>query len=332
MLIPLVFTPGPLFSCYTLRSLRRKHLLKPQPEPACMRGADASKVKHGVISGLKLASHVSMASATTSFYKKSGLSQDESSDTSQTARNLLEQIVSTDDLQENAYRAIGRANQLDVLSKSLGHFRDLRGLTFYAEDIRCIWSNREIRQTFVTKIVWYDNSDGSDNFLLLRLSSPGWERDRWLRLERRPWNSGLKGAVSWISPLIKQSFADALATISTNPNDLMAHEEMDFIPRETSEKMTPLSFVLDIVDAVHKNCPAQSIASMSSDRLYLWIVMDAINRYHEPTVKDVNKMTAQSNNPYRILKPLVRKKGCRKIAEKVGVREENIQDDWELVS
>ncbi|CUA68665.1 hypothetical protein RSOLAG22IIIB_08040 [Rhizoctonia solani] len=296
-----------------------------------MRGADSSKVKHGVMSGLKLAGHVSMASATTSFYKKSGLSPDDSSDDSQTARNLLEQIVSIDDLQENAYQAIGRTSQLDILSRSLGHFRDLRGLTFYAEDIRFIWSNRQIRQTSVTKIVWYDDPNGSDNFLLLQLSSPAWERDRWLRLERRPWNSGLKGAVSWISPLIKQSFADTLATISTNPNDLMAYEEMEFIPRETSEKTTPLSFVLDIVEAVHKNCPAQSIASMSSDRLYLWIVMDAISRYHEPTSSDVNKMTAQPNNPYRILKPLARKKGCREIAEKVGVRRENIQDDWELV-
>ncbi|CAE7131780.1 unnamed protein product [Rhizoctonia solani] len=57
-----------------------------------MRGADASKVKHGVISGLKLASHVSMASATTSFYKKSGLSPDDGSEASQTARNLLEHV------------------------------------------------------------------------------------------------------------------------------------------------------------------------------------------------------------------------------------------------
>ncbi|CAE6400088.1 unnamed protein product [Rhizoctonia solani] len=294
-----------------------------------MRGADASKVKHGVISGLKLASHVSMASATTSFYKKSGLSPDDSNDDS---RNSLEQIVSADDLQGGAYQAIGRKNQIDTLSKSLGHFRDLRGLTFYAKDLRSIWSTREIRQTSVTKMVWYDNPNGSDNFLLLRLSSPTWERDRWLRLERRPWNSGLKGAVSWMSPLIGHALADALATISTNPNDLMAHEEMECVPRETSDKATPLTFILDIVDAVHKNCPTHSIASLSSDRLYLWIVMDAINRYHEPTVKDARKMAAQSNNPYRILKPLARKKGCKEIAEKFGGKEDIISDDWELVS
>ncbi|KAJ1301103.1 hypothetical protein OPQ81_003519 [Rhizoctonia solani] len=281
-----------------------------------MRGAEASKVKHSVISGLKLASHVSMASATTSFYRRSGLSPDDSSDSSQTAQSLLEQIVSIDDLQENAYQAIGRTSQLDILSKSLGHFRDLRGLTFYAEDFRSIWSNRVIRQTSVTKIVWYDNADGSDNFLLLQLSSPTWERDRWLRLERRSRNSGLKGAVSWISPLIGQSFTDALVTLSSNPEDLMVHEEMEWSPRETSDKATPLPFVLDIIDAVHKNCPAHTITSMSNERLYLWIVMDAINRYHEPTTKDVSNLTAQSNNPYRILRPLARKKGCKEVAER----------------
>ncbi|CAE6535075.1 unnamed protein product [Rhizoctonia solani] len=297
-----------------------------------MRGADSSKVKHGVISGLKLASHVSMASATTSFYKKSGLSPDDSSDVPQTTRNLLEQIVSIDDLQENARQAIDRTSQLDILSKSLGHFRDLRGLTFYAEDLRSIWSNKEIRQMSVTKMTWYDNSEGSNNFLLLRLSSPARERDLWLRLERRPRNSGLKGAMSRIGPFIRQSFADALATVSTNPDDLMAYEEMEYTPREISDKITPLPFVLDIIDTVHKNCPTHSIASMSSDRLYLWIVMDAINQYHEPTPKDVNMMAAQSNNPYRILKPLARKRGCKEIAEKVGLREDNSLSDWELVS
>ncbi|KAG8750466.1 hypothetical protein FRC11_010371 [Ceratobasidium sp. 423] len=296
-----------------------------------MGGADSSKVKHGVMSGLKLASHVSMASATTSFYKKSGLSPDDSSDVPQTTRNLLEQIVSIDDLQENARQAIGRTSQLDILSKSLGHFRDLRGLTFYAEDLRSIWSNKEIRQMSVTKMIWYDSPEGSNNFLLLRLSSPARDRDRWLRLERRLRSSGLKGAMSRISPFIGQSFADALATVSTNPDDLMAYDEMEYIPREISEKVTPLSFVLDIVDVVHKNCPTHSIASMSSDRLYLWIAMDAINQYHEPTSKDVNSLTAQSNNPYRILKPLARRKGCKEVAVKVGLREENSLNDWELV-
>ncbi|CAE6398755.1 unnamed protein product [Rhizoctonia solani] len=184
---------------------------------------------------------------------------------------------------------------------------------------------------YVSKTIWYDNSDGSDSFLLLRLSSPTLERDRWLRLERRSRTSGLKGAVSWISPFIGQSFADNLATLSGNPTDLMVYEEMEFVPREVSDKITPLSFVLDVVDAVHKNLPVDSSIQMSSDRLYLWIVMDAVSRYHEPTVKDATKMTAQNNNPYRILKPLAHKKGCKEIAEKIESQEENILDDWELL-
>ncbi|CAE6337762.1 unnamed protein product [Rhizoctonia solani] len=304
-----------------------------------MRGANSSKVKHGITSGLKLATHVSMASATTSFYNKSGLRPDDNSDVPETTRGLLEQIVSIDDLQETARHAMcrnghqptSRNSHLDILSKSLGHFRDLRGLTFLAEDLRSIWSNKEIRQMSVSKIIWYDNSNGSDNFLLLKLSSPTLERDRWLRLERRSRTSGFKGAVSRISPFIGQSFADSLATLSGTPTDLMVYEEMECIPRESSDKITPLSFVLDIVDAVHKNFPADSSNQMPSDRLYLWIVMDALNRYHEPTTKDATKIMAQSNNPHRILKPLAHKKGCREIAEKIGSQEENILDDWELL-
>jgi hypothetical protein len=71
-----------------------------------MRGANSSTVKHGVVNGLKLATHVSMASATTSFYNKSGVSAlklgfilhltlvklrpDDSSDAPETVRGLLE--------------------------------------------------------------------------------------------------------------------------------------------------------------------------------------------------------------------------------------------------
>ncbi|GAB1520316.1 battenin CLN3 protein [Rhizoctonia solani] len=309
-------------------------------EHSNMRGSDSSKVKHGIMSGLKLATHISMASATTSFYNKTGLQPDDSSDVPETTRSLLEQIVSIDDLQENARHAMGRKDHqsmnqdkyLDILSKSLGHFRDLRGLTFYAEDLRSIWSNKEIQQMSVSNIIWFDNCNGHDSFLLLQLSSPALERDRWLRLERRSRTSGFKGAVSRISPYIGQSFANSLATLSNNLNDLMAHEEMEYVPRAISDKTTPLTFVLDVIDAVHKNFPADSSAYMSVDRLYLWVVMDALNQYHEPTAKDASKIAAQNNNPYRILKPLAQKKGCRMIAERIGLQEVIKLDEWELVA
>ncbi|KAF8688529.1 Batten's disease protein Cln3, partial [Rhizoctonia solani] len=309
-------------------------------EHSNMRGSDSSKVKHGIMSGLKLATHISMASATTSFYNKTGLRPDDSSDVPETTRSLLEQIVSIDDLQENARHTMGRKDHqsmnqdkyLDILSKSLGHFRDLRGLTFYAEDLRSIWSNKEIQQMSVSNIIWFDNCNGHDSFLLLQLSSPALERDRWLRLERRSRTSGFKGAVSRISPYIGQSFANSLATLSNNLNDLMAHEEMEYVPRAISDKTTPLTFVLDVIDAVHKNFPADSSAYMSVDRLYLWVVMDALNQYHEPTAKDASKIAAQNNNPYRILKPLAQKKGCRMIAERIGLQEVIKLDEWELVA
>ncbi|ELU38322.1 BTN1 protein [Rhizoctonia solani AG-1 IA] len=268
------------------------------------------------------------------------LQPDDSSDVPETTRSLLEQIVSIDDLQENARHAMGRKDHqsmnqdkyLDILSKSLGHFRDLRGLTFYAEDLRSIWSNKEIQQMSVSNIIWFDNCNGHDSFLLLQLSSPALERDRWLRLERRSRTSGFKGAVSRISPYIGQSFANSLATLSNNLNDLMAHEEMEYVPRAISDKTTPLTFVLDVIDAVHKNFPADSSAYMSVDRLYLWVVMDALNQYHEPTAKDASKIAAQNNNPYRILKPLAQKKGCRMIAERIGLQEVIKLDEWELVA
>ncbi|QRW25904.1 batten disease protein CLN3 [Rhizoctonia solani] len=250
-------------------------------EHSNMRGSDSSKVKHGIMSGLKLATHISMASATTSFYNKTGLQPDDSSDVPETTRSLLEQIVSIDDLQENARHAMGRKDHqsmnqdkyLDILSKSLGHFRDLRGLTFYAEDLRSIWSNKEIQQIF--------------------------RHQRWSEI----------GGSGWNDALVPRS-GHAL----NNLNDLMAHEEMEYVPRAISDKQR------------------HSSAYMSVDRLYLWVVMDALNQYHEPTAKDASKIAAQNNNPYRILKPLAQKKGCRMIAERIGLQEVIKLDEWELVA
>lgn len=210
-------------------------------------------------------------------------------------------------------------------SKPSSHaFHSHRGLTLSLADLRTLWPSSKVHQVSVTHIEWFDDAGSDNNFLLLRLSSMIHGTPQWLRLERHLQSSSLKGSTAWINPL-GHSLVEDQVILSSDLNDVMP-QESKCVPRETLSKPIPLSFVLDVLDALHKNCPPHSVASMTGDRLFLSIIMNAIHQFHAPSDVSTNKIVAQSNNPYRILGPLIQRGACNVLAQQV-----EIQDGWEMV-
>ncbi|KAF8607318.1 hypothetical protein BDV93DRAFT_520189 [Ceratobasidium sp. AG-I] len=311
-----------------------------------------NKAECGITSALKLASHVSVACGATSQYGNSLYSLS-TQDVSQRNGSAFE--IAAEDLPETGFRGgasrpLGRPSRKDLYRSrdTLAPINDtLRAVEasqarrspllamrnasnpnfsnpiysiLEAADLRSHWTTSQIRQLSVTHLEWYEAGNGRDSFLLFEVL-PTFTRGKptWVRLERRPRTSASKQTLQPKMPIGNSSMSD-IAILSKGKYDLLGPKDDSFIVKETVRQMLPLSFVLDVLDAVPEN-------ALSNSQLYASIIMNAVHQFCAPT--DISRKDAastQSNNPYRILRHTANKKACDDLAQEI-----ELQQGWELL-
>lgn len=116
----------------------------------------------------------------------------------------------------------------------------------------------------VVHLEWYEARNGVESFLLLEVLPALFTRGRptWVRLERHPHTRALKALRT--KPLVGHTLTGDTAILSKEKYDLLRYNDDSFVLKEAMKQTLPLSVVLDILDAVHKNGPRHSASDVSS--------------------------------------------------------------------
>lgn len=197
----------------------------------------------------------------------------------------------------------------------------------------------------VTQFEWYEAENNRESFLLFEvLPTFADGKATWVRLERYPRAGALKTSVR-TKLLTRYPLVGDTAILSKEKHDLLGAEHDTFSLKETVDQTLPLSFVLDILDAVPENVsyhsgsyvsavsqakvcrPDPTCVQLSNSQLYVSIVMNAVHQFCAPI--DISSKEAASthpNNPYRILRNVADRKACDDLAHEI-----ELQQEWELL-
>ncbi|KAG8711624.1 hypothetical protein FRC08_015682 [Ceratobasidium sp. 394] len=125
-----------------------------------------------------------------------------------------------------------------------------------ATGLRQCWPPSQADQMTIARLEWYESTDGGTNIILFQLASAARSKDLWLRLGRRSRRhsrySRLRSIAGPATSPVDQLEADDFAIVSYDKDDLLVSWK-SFTLKETIDKPTPFSLLLDVIDLAHKD-------------------------------------------------------------------------------